>query len=89
MCYLLDLITTTLEDGEDKIARGLGGALGAICRANINVKDMKQILKCLRGDAYDESSPEVTTKKGSKASCQSVLRALEVIIVRILGLGLA
>ncbi len=73
--YLLDLITATVED---ETALGLGGVLGAICRAGVHVKNMKKMLKCLRGDAY--TNPPKIEKK-NKAQCQSVLRALEVNIV--------
>ncbi len=79
MDYLLDLITTSLEDGEDATtALALGGTLGAICRAGIRVKNLKQILKCLKGDESGDRS----VKKGSKAQCRlSMLRALEVNIL--------
>ncbi len=59
------------------MALALGGALGAVCRAGVRVKNLKQMLKCLEGDESDDPS----VKKGSKARCLSVLRALEVIIL--------
>ncbi len=75
MGYLLDLITATVKD---ETALGLGGALGAICRAGVHVKNMKKMLKCLREDAY-ANPPKIENR--NKARCRSVLRALEVSIV--------
>ncbi len=72
--YLLDVITGAVED---ETALGLGGTLGAICRAGVQAKYMKKILKCLRGDDAC-ANPIPKNEQRYKAQCRSVLHALEV-----------